>query len=198
METNQPNWVQITTLILAIMILGGGLFYVPGAVGKNVASQMPVINVPTAEAIAAAISIPVVDSEKVDRVCELTDGCEYWDSQAPDYWRDLVLDEDEDIEDALLDLLNAEVDEDDLVDGNGYGKYGVFLVEDKDTQVRAYGEDYDGIEGDWETKIFARVTFQDIDEDDDEHVYVVITSTFDEGEYDELTVEEVSRNFEFA
>ena len=89
------------------------------------------------------------------------------------------------------------LDEDDLEVVSVFGDYDVFGVDDREEQARDYSEDYEGAEGNWETKIFARITYQDADEDDDDHVYVVITSTFDEGEYEDLSIEEVSRNFEF-
>ena len=43
-----------------------------------------------------------------------------------------------------------------------------------------------------------RVVWQDEDEDDNEVTYIVVTSVLDEGEYDDLSIVEVSRSFEFA
>ena len=69
-------------------------------------------------------------------------------------------------------------------------------VEIKEVQVRAYSEDdYD--DENYEVKVFVRVTYKDIDESDDDKVYVVVTSVLDEGDYDNLSIEEVTRSFEF-
>lgn len=135
------------------------------------------------------VEVPTVDTGLLDRICELTDGCEFWESTMPHYWKMEVLEEGEDdLEDALLDLIG--LDNDDLDGGFDY--------DIKDYQVRDYtSDDFEGAEGNWQVDIFMRVTYQDVDEADDDHIYVLVTSVFDEGDYEDLTVKEVSRNFEF-
>ena len=196
MQANQS--AVIWTVVIAALVLLVAGFLAVGNINKN---QPEPADVPTAAEIASLISVPaapeapVVDTSVQDRICELTDGCKYWESRLPGMWTRQVMDEEDDIEDALLDLLN--LDKDDLEKINiHYGDYDVFKVNDKETQVRLYAEDYE-VDGDWEAKIFARVTYKDVDEDNDDHEYVLITSTFDEGEYDSLTVESVPRSFEF-
>ena len=176
------NGKIILTVILCTIALGVAMYMM--------IPTMPIM--PTANELAGAIVMPVmpvIDTSIQDRICELTDGCEYWESQAPYHWVNIVLSEEDDIEDALLDLIG--LDDDELMGPP------LFDVDVKDSQVRDYSSDYERYDGNWETKIFCRVTYTDVDEDDNDHVYVVITSIFDEGEYDELSVEEVSRGFEF-
>jgi len=195
MQANNGSIIA-TVIICAVLV---------GAFGWWVNPEVPEVEIPegpTAEQVAAAIAplivipeAPTIDTAKVDRVCELTDGCEYWEARRPILWVDEVLGEEEDVEDALLDLLN--LDEDDLEDNYPFGRYDVFEVVDKETQVRDYSEDYEAGDGNWEVKIFARVIYEDVDENDEDYEYVVITSVFDEGEYDELSIEKVDRKFEF-
>ena len=193
--TQASNGSLIATIIVCSVILLGAVWW-----GFSSIPEVPEIVIPTAAEIAALVQVPEapaapeIDTEKIDRVCELTDGCEYWESAMPFFWRNAVLDEEDDIEDELLDLLN--LDDDDLEDIGG-NVNDIFDLEVKDYQVRDYSTDYEGAEGNWEVKIFARVTYRDVDESDDDHAYVVITSVFDEGEYDELSIEEVTRRFEF-
>ena len=59
-----------------------------------------------------------------------------------------------------------------------------------------YSED-DKLDNNWECKVFIRVEYKDSDVDEDEVIYLLVTSTLDNGNYDELSLEEVSRNFEF-
>jgi len=217
MNTNDPNAVQWITLAVAIVAVAALFLVVPGQVNRAV-SEIPMPAVPTAADIASAVDVPTaaevaalivvpqapiaitpevqeVSNSRVDRLCELTDGCEYWESKAPSIWKNKVMDEEEDIEDEILELLN--LDEDDLASDYSFGDYDIFEIEVKEYQVRDYSVDFEAGDGNWEVKIFARITFQDIDESYEDHEYIVITSVLDEGEYDELSVEDVSRSFEF-
>ena len=73
----------------------------------------------------------------------------------------------------------------------------------RDYQVRAYTADEDDAADNWEIKVFIRQPYKindtDVDPDDWDYgvLYLVITSVLDEGEYDSMAVEEVSRRFEF-
>jgi len=143
----------------------------------------PVV-VPTAAEIAAAVVIPTADNEKLNKVCELTDGCEFYEGHISKL---IALDDDDaedDFEDALEDLLD--IDKEDLD----------YDYDMKDYQVRAYSKQ-DKKDGNWELQVFVKITYSEDGDDDTDRIYVLITSTLDEGDYDDMVVQEVSRNFEF-
>ncbi len=205
------NGSIITTVIVCAVVLGLFTWIIIPDV-----PEFPEIDVPTADAIAAAVlagvDIPEVDTAKLDKVCELTDGCEFYEGSI----RDLdALDNDEaadDFIDELSDLIGLDKDEFKLGDDELYNLAEDMQDEDnsndllntagtvdyKDSQIRAYSKQ-DKKDGNWEIKTFLRVEYHDIDEDvdDNEFVYVVVTSVLDEGDYDSLSIEQVSRNFEF-
>ena len=86
MNENQTP-VILTVIGVAAILLIAGLF-MTASINSNLtalASGFEMPDFPTAEAIGVAVlagitipDIPEYDTEKVDRVCELTDGCEYW------------------------------------------------------------------------------------------------------------------------
>ncbi len=208
MQANQTPVVW-TVVVATILILILGAFSAAGLnsnlklIGEKLDNiDIDIDEVALANAIVAGIVLPEVDTEKLDRVCELTDGCEYWDFE--DYegnlsistiWTELQIhDAQEDFEDAFEDLIGLDFEDDFNFVGNFYSDF----YED-DYQIRAYSDE-DAEDGNWEVKVFMRVVYQDVDEDDKddtEKVYVVVTSILDEGEYDSLSIKEVSRNFEF-
>lgn len=152
------------------------------------------LNVPTAEEIASLINVPEapsVDTEKVDKICELTDGCEFYeinDSEGSKVYKkfNIVSNANKgDFKEELSKLLDINEDDFDVID-----------VYTKDKQVRAYTKS-DKDDENYEVKAFVRVKYQDKDTDDYEVIYVVVTSVLDEGDYDELSLEEVDRHFEF-
>lgn len=171
--------VMATVIVCTVLILAFGLYMRPEI------PEMP--SIPTAQEIASQIDIPSVDTGIVNRICELTDGCLFYESKYPNYWINrLDEDYDEDFEEAVADLLN--IDEDYLTINN---------IDYREKQVRAYTKN-DKDRGSWEIKRFARVEYQDTDEDNGEVVYVLMTTTLDEGSYDEIsTLVEVDRNFKF-
>lgn len=174
------------TAVLGVLIVGfvlvlGSLAYV-----ANTMPETPVV--PTAAEVAALVVIPaapIFDTKNVDRICELTDGCEYWEGSMGDL---NALNEDEafdDFNDLLADLVN--IDED----------YLDFDYDLRDWQVRAYTDD-DRDDENWEVKVFVKINYWDTDdEEDDEKVYLLVTSVLDEGDYDKMSIQEVSRTFEF-
>ncbi len=199
----------IWTVVIASLVILVALFIAISSVNSNLDLNTQALNnieFPTATAIAGLIVIPEmpsVDNEKVDRVCELTAGCEYWEPEDDEYEFNETLveifefiniseinyenkDYTEDFFESISDL--TEIDEDYL-----------FIIEAKvkDYQVRAYTDD-DAEDGNWEIKAFMRVKYHDTDDEEDpEVIYVLVTSVLDEGEYDSMTVEEVDRKFEF-
>ena len=195
------------TAVILTMIACSAILLAAGVYGIAQIPSVPEIGVmPTAAEIAALVSAGIVipeaavtDSAKVNRVCELTEGCEFYKidftitGEVLDFIdggmaESLVLNGNaqEDFEEALSDLLN--IDEE---------YFNIIEVEIKDAQVRAYTEN-DKEDGNYEVKAFVRVGYKDIDDlTETEVIYLLITSTLDEGVYDSLSVEEVSRNFEF-
>ncbi len=182
------NGSIIATVIICAILLGGLGIYAVNQIPE--VPEMPVI--PTAQEIVDLIvipSFPVVDTDKIDRVCELTDGCEYWekDKSYTEVINHFNLDRgdmNEDFKEAMSDLLDIDEEYLNIID-----------FDERDTQVRAYS-DKDKEDDNWKIKVFAKVNYED-DEQETEYVYVLVTSTLDEGEYESMTVEEVSRNFEF-
>jgi hypothetical protein len=220
MNTN-PSWIAILSLVLIVVALIGvfGVWSVASNANKKVDSiqvptaaqiasqitvpQAPVVNVPTAQEIADAINIPASDTAKVNKLCELTEGCEFWEGGTYELY---ALNSEEASDDFVRKLSNViGLDEDEftlngklaewIIDYSGK-TYVTNAVDYKDSQIRAYSEK-DKDEDNWELKIFLRVEYKDVDSVDTEVVYVVVTSVLDEGNYDSLTLEEVSRNFEF-
>lgn len=198
-KVNQPNWVQWLTLVLVVgMGLGAILFYpstpempvIPEAAPvvvdmSGVESAIADINVKLAELETPAdVS---VDTTKFDRLCELTDGCEYYDISNSEAMpvRNIVEAKDDDFVTAFADLVG--IDED-------YLKISDITL--KDTQVRAYTEN-DKDDENYNVELFYKVKYKDVDEKDYEYAYILVKSTLDEGDYDSLSLEEVSRTFEF-
>lgn len=182
MQTQKANWVQWCTGILALFLvvsLFAGWF--------TPSYEAPVV--PTTEAVVtgvlAGIVIPTIDTSTQDRLCELTDGCEYWEGSSR--WLSSLDTDDawDDFHDLLADLVSID---DDYLDWDY--RY-------KDYQVRSYTDD-DEADDNWEVKVFVKVTYWDTDDDeDDEKIYLLVTSVLDEGDYDEMTIQEVPRTFEF-
>jgi len=190
--------VIATVIICAAILFIGGMYAVSSV--ENSIPEVPEFDIPTAAEVAALIvvpSAPVVDNSKIDRVCELTDGCEFYEGNMNDLIPLNGEDAREDYEDAVSKLLDYDDDDDDET------KLVLTPVTSfKDYQVRAYS-DNDKDDENWELKVFIRqpyrITDDDLDVADEEHgyLYLVVTSVLDEGYYDSLSVEEVSRRFEF-
>lgn len=187
----QTNYAAIFSCITMIIvaIIAVSMLLAPEPVTPTEPASAEEIAALTAANILLNIEIPEVDTSKFDRLCELTDGCEFYEGGSYNLNALNDVDAREDFEEALADLVN--IDEDYLT----YSEDTSF--DNFDYQVRAYSED-DADDDNWECKVFLRIEYSDDDNSDDEEViYVLITSTLDEGEYDELTIQEVSRNFEF-
>ena len=199
--TQAKNGSIIATVIICAVLLGGFAYLMMPEVPEvpTAAEIALAVNVPTAAEVAALISVPAapsVDTTMVDRLCELTDGCEFYESETDyeDLFRHIDYDDDmaEDFHEELADLIG--------LDWEGFGdedtEFVVEHFEEKDTQIRAYSEK-DKDDHSWTIKVFARVIYHDIDSVDEEVIYVVVTSVLDEGDYDSLSIEEVTRRFEF-
>jgi hypothetical protein len=152
------------------------------------------VDVVDAKVDAKPTEAPVTpDAVKLNRVCELTDGCEFWEPNNSSVQLALLYNGSEFVGDASEDFLEnfadlVEMDED-------YLKFD--SMTQKDYQVRTY-TDEDKEDGNWEVKLFLKVKYHDEDDDDDVKTsYVLITSVLDEEEYKSLKVEKVERTFEF-
>lgn len=144
-----------------------------------------------ATAIAPLIAVPTVevpDTAKVDKLCELTNGCEFYkesDSKGNVVYNEIK--KTGDFKDAFADIVGIDKDDFKIID-----------VDIKDKQVRAYSKSDEDKEN-FEVKAFVRVEYRDNDAGSSNYEveYVVVTSTLDEGDYDSMTLEQVDRNFEF-
>jgi len=188
-------WTVVIATLLILVLGGIGI----GSFSSNVGNKLDVMNQKLegldideqaiANAIVAGIILPEYDTEKIDKLCEMTEGYESETS-----WNAL-LSHVEDKDDAAEDFYELFGD---LIGLDYEDEFTLKEFNVKDHQIRAYTED-DKDDHSWTVKVFARVEYKDVDADplDREVVYIVITSVLDEGEYDSMTVEEVSRNFEF-
>ncbi len=200
-----------TVVIAAIALLVAGLIGFSNF-SSNIGNKLDVMNTKLggldideqaiANAIVAGITLPEwevpdINTESSDRLCELTEGCEYWEGDIGDLSSIDVEDAEEDYFEVLSEML--EVDEDD--------EFVTLVLENvtsvRDYQIRAYTENENDAADNWEIKVFIRQEYEiedtDVDSEDWDYgvLYLVITSTLDEGEYDSMVVEEVSRTFEF-
>ena len=200
-QANQKGVIW-TTIICSVVLLTALIWGLTSI-------SVPEVVVPTEGAIISGVlagivvpAVPIMDTITTDRICELTDGCEYWEPK-DDHDGELKNDDAvllelnklrarQDFKNAFEDLIGL-----DLTDEFTFVDTLNSFYEDE-TQIRAYS-DNDADDDNWEVKTLLRVVYHDVDEDlgDNEVVYVVVTSVLDEGEYDELSIEEVSRDFEF-
>ena len=200
-QANQKGVIW-TTIICSVVLLTALIWGLTSI-------SVPEVVVPTEGAIISGVlagivvpAVPIMDTITTDRICELTDGCEYWEPK-DDHDGELKNDDAvllelnklrarQDFKNAFEDLIGL-----DLTDEFTFADTLNSFYEDE-TQIRAYS-DNDADDDNWEVKTLLRVVYHDVDEDlgDNEVVYVVVTSVLDEGEYDELSIEEVSRDFEF-
>ena len=200
-QANQKGVIW-TTIICSVVLLTALIWGLTSI-------SVPEVVVPTEGAIISGVlagivvpAVPIMDTITTDRICELTDGCEYWEPK-DDHDGELKIDNAvllelnklrarQDFKNAFEDLIGL-----DLTDEFTFVDTLNSFYEDE-TQIRAYS-DNDADDDNWEVKTLLRVVYHDVDEDlgDNEVVYVVVTSVLDEGEYDELSIEEVSRDFEF-
>ena len=211
MNENQTPVILTVIGVAAILFIAG--LFMTASINSNLTALASGIEMPTAEAIGAVVlagitmpDMPEYDTEKLDRVCELTDGCEYWDINDSDKPGDLTSDAVllilndseawEDFAEQFGDLIDLDFDDDEFT----FENVSLWLQNvDEDVQIRASDEDAE--DDNWEVKIFLRVQYRDTDlhydSDEVDVEYVVVTSVLDEGDYDSLSIEEVSRRFEF-
>ena len=188
-QVKMNGWLGWTmaVLLVAVVVISGALLNVE--LNKTNAPIQTVNESAIIAAVLAGIEVPEIDTTKIDRVCELTNGCEYYEvsnSNAKDV-RDWVEDEDKDFVEAFSDMVGVDEDYLDIKD-----------ITRKETQVRAYNED-DKDDENFEVKVFYRLKFRDVDENEYDYAYFVVSTTLDEGEFDEddAVLEEVGRSFEF-
>ena len=218
MQANQTPVIW-TVIIVAVLLGICGLFMV-SSINKNVTKTIGGIDVVDEEALANAIIGGIVipempelaDNAKVDRVCELTNGCEFWEAEGGalhtilnnrcdiyDYHDNDFTD---DLQEEIADLIgldwdrhghDSEVEFDEIEfyeDDNGISY-----------QIKVDTKDYPlyQVNNDWEVTYLLRVEYVDVDDEEEtEVIYVLMTTTLDEGDYDNsLSVEEVTRQFEF-
>ncbi len=194
--------VVITALVLLIAgIIGGAaintnLKLTADALGDMSfdVDEQAIVNAIMAGIVMPEIVIPVSDT---NRLCELTPGCEYWEGEKYLLRTLFGADAKEDLFDEVSELLNVDEDFETL-------RFGDIVFSDiKEYQIRVYSDD-DKEDENWELKMFIRQSYEIVDVDDVDSedwetgfLYLLVTSVLDEGEYDELSIEEVSRRFEF-
>jgi len=138
-----------------------------------------------------------ISNEKVDKLCELTDGCEFYKADSAD-------------ETAALNELNSKI----TTTGRDFVKaFSALVGIDKEylvissiekgfngeTKVVAYTKE-DKKKDNWEVSTLVKVKYYDKDREDSkvQTKYIVVKSVLDEGEYDSMTLTEVNRTFTFG
>ena len=185
----------IWTVVVASAILLLSQFYFVSQIPEPQAIPTPASAAEIANAVAPLIVIPEVtnpDVAKLDKLCELTDGCESYEiteDDATDAISEVTneIPDSKDFERAFADLVD--VDRDYLVFRRGYPDL-------LDSKVIAQTKD-DKDDENFLVELFYKVKYKDKDDDDYSTIYVLVSSTLDEGDYDSLSIEEVDRNFEF-
>ena len=157
---------------------------VQGIVNTAIASIKPT------EVQSGEVVVDVPDSSKVDKLCELTDGCEYYTIKGTD--KELAINLVKSNVPSGKDFIRAfsnlvSIDKKYLV---------VDSVDLKDSKVIALTKS-DKKDENFKVQLFYKIKYSDVDEDDSETIYVVLTSVLDEGDYDSLSIEKVERTFEF-
>jgi hypothetical protein len=143
-------------------------------------------NIPKETAVA-----DVPDSSKVDKLCELTDGClEYLISESNNSNEFVVkvdskVPKSKDFKNAFSDLV--------LIDKDYLDVNNVSL---KDSKVVALTKE-DKEDDNLKVQLFYKIKYQDEDSEDDLVGYFLVTSVLDEGYYESLSIEKVDRTFEF-
>lgn len=169
-----------------VFVFGALLLVLGFVLGATLFSSTKVIEVEK----QVVVEVPVLvnnTNDKTDRLCELTDGCNFYeisDSEA-DVVRQIVEDEEKEFIEAFSDFVGIDEDYLEIDD-----------VDEKDVKVIALTKQ-DKEDENFEVKLFYRVEYKDSDEEDLSVIYIVVSSTLDEGEFDSLSLEEVSRTFEF-
>jgi len=158
---------------------------VQGIVNTAIASIKP-----TEVSSEGEVIVDVPDSSKVDKLCELTDGCEYYTIKGTD--KELAINLVKSNVPSGKDFIRAfsnlvSIDKKYLV---------VDSVNLKDSKVIALTKS-DKKDENFKVQLFYKIKYSDVDEEDTETIYVVVTSLLDEGDYDSLSVEKVERTFEF-
>lgn len=190
MEVNNmqaKNGSIIITVIICAVLLGGLMIYSQPSAPA------------TAAEIAALVVIPEIPAQ-VDNSAEIAEILDAvgWDSddiKRRDRVRaeNLAADEidEEDFKELLADLLDIDEDDFNIVD-----------LDVKDTEVTATSEDaYDN--GDVTVEGFLRIEYRDVDESDNDVVYVVVTADItdlkdeDNDQDVDYSMREVTRNFDF-
>lgn len=181
------NGSIIITVIICAVLLGGLMIYSQPSAPA------------TAAEIAALVVIPEIPAQ-VDNSAEIAEILDAvgWDSddiKRRDRVRaeNLAADEidEEDFKELLADLLDIDEDDFNIVD-----------LDVKDTEVTATSEDaYDN--GDVTVEGFLRIEYRDVDESDNDVVYVVVTADItdlkdeDNDQDVDYSMREVTRNFDF-
>jgi len=199
-------WLSVIGVIA--LLIGSVTWMVPAPVKVDLSGLATKSDL---NALDLNVEIPEQDTAKINRVCELTEGCEYWEPGNTEGYGDLSYNE------VLLELNNGAddffdsmvkltgIDEDNLVIQSPIEIYNNRDRDNNriyDSQIRVYS-DKDAKDDNWEVKTFIKVKYYDSDEadifthEDAEYLYIVVTSVLDEGDYDSLIVEEVTRSFEF-
>ena len=91
---NDPNWVQYVTMVLAVVLILGGIFYIPSAIGSAMTVALAGISIPTAAEIVAEADIPTAEdiAELIDIPEQYVTGPEVKDTKKEIAW-DLAVDE---------------------------------------------------------------------------------------------------------
>lgn len=137
-----------------------------------------------------AIAPEASESDKVDRLCELTDGCLNYLISGTD--------KDDAVAKVSVKVPSSKDFKRTFADLSGIDKDYLYIksVDLKDSNVFAVTKK-DKEKENLNVQLFYKVVYKDEDEKDTSTMYILVTSVLDEGDYDDLSIEEVERTFEF-
>ena len=180
--------VGLVSLLLLVNFVGFAII-------NSSASEKPIVdlsNVATKDDLKNLnLNVTVPLDPRVDKLCDLTDGCNYYTSTDPAVLSALtnkITTSNRDFVKQVSSLVG--IDKDYLVLSS------VSVLETKATTLTKSDKNKDN----WDVQAFVKVKYYDSDRADNsiQTVYVLVNSVLDEGYYDSMTATEVTRTFEFS
>ena len=185
-KVNQPNWLQyITGIIVALLIIG--MF---SGWGNSEPTDLSAFDAKIVDLQNSVNNIQVDD--RIDKLCELTDGCDVYEITGSDKSNAI-----NDVEDYLTDNNDRKLRTfmEDIVDLDR-DDFEIKSIDRKDAKVTAATEN-DKDDENYEVSLVLRVKYKDEDASDPDYVYVMVTADIVDGiDVENVNVVETDRGTE--